>query len=88
MSEERFEKDLGPLSEFILGLVDWPVEEAAMTLDEARLDLPIELAVRIDDDGTVRVEASPPLQQIETTVLPVFHRMKLRVTLNGNEIGT
>jgi hypothetical protein len=80
------DKELQPLSEFVLGLVDWrDDEETAAILEEARLELPIELAVRIDDDGEVRVEASPPRQQIETTVLPVFHTLKLRVTLDGNE---
>lgn len=83
------DKDLQPLSEFVLGLVDWrDDEETAAILEEARLDLPIELAVRIDDDGSVRVVASPPRQQIETSILPVFHRLNIRVTLDGNSTGT
>lgn len=83
-----FDKDLRPLSEVVLGLVDWRDEQGApipAVLKDARLELPIELAVRIDEGGEVRVEGSPPRQQTETTILPVFHRLKLRVMLDADE---
>jgi len=43
------------------------------------LDLPVELEVRIGDDGRPRIGASPPTQIVETSVMPVLHRLAVRI---------
>lgn len=51
----------------------------AMELDEVTLSLAIELEVRDADGPAPRVTGSTPTQWTETTVLPVFHRLTMRV---------
>ncbi|MDG4862428.1 hypothetical protein P8605_30255 [Streptomyces sp. T-3] len=52
----------------------------AMHVASLGLDLPVELDVRPDADGTLQVRACPPTQRVATTYLPVFHRMTVRIT--------
>ena len=54
-------------------------EGIALRLDEARLDLPIELDVGVTDEGTVALAGAPPTQHVETTYMPVFHRISLSI---------
>lgn len=53
----------------------------AMSVAEVSLDLPFELEIGDADDG-LSVGAAPPTQRIETSILPVFHRMTLRLVRN------
>jgi hypothetical protein len=53
-------------------------------LEELVLSLAIEFEVRESQDGLPRVTGSTPTQWTETTVLPVFHRLKLRLTRSEN----
>ena len=49
-------------------------------LDEIRLALAIELAVGEEDgEGGTRVMGSTPTQWTETSVMPVFHRLWVRI---------
>ncbi|EWY41500.1 hypothetical protein N825_27685 [Skermanella stibiiresistens SB22] len=58
-------------------------EEAgvAMSIDRMTIDLPVELEVRVGEDGRVALGSEPPTQYTDTSVMPVFHR--LRITLGG-----
>jgi hypothetical protein len=51
----------------------------SMDLDEVILSLAIELEVRDAESQQPRVTGSTPTQWTETSVLPVFHRLSLRV---------
>lgn len=62
-----------------------PVTGYAMTVEEMKLDLPIELKVAVAGDRVTHVKASPPTQLFETTVMPVFHRLRLRVVREYGE---
>ncbi len=55
-------------------------EHEIAELEEIVLTLAIELEVRDAGHGEPRVTGSTPLQWTETTVLPVFHRLSLRIT--------
>lgn len=48
-------------------------------LDEIRLALAIELSVHDGDGGRPRLGGSTPTQWTETTVMPVFHRLAMRI---------
>lgn len=61
------------------GLSD-PVLGVEMRMERAELDLPIELDVRADDRGVVTIASAPPTQQVETSYMPVFHRIRMTVT--------
>jgi hypothetical protein len=76
--------DLPNLMELVLGLVDGAMpdgEEDEMTqrfiLERITCDMPVELHVRTGE--TLHVVASPPTQKFETSVLPVWHRMRITV---------
>lgn len=73
---------LGAVSEIILGLADLSDSEALngiVRTTEVALDLPIELEVRYGDDGVLLIDIAPPTQQVETSVMPVFHRLMIQV---------
>jgi len=53
--------------------------DAGMTVHEVALDLPLELDVDTLGDGSLRLGASPPTQIVETSVMPVFHRLVVRI---------
>jgi hypothetical protein len=76
--------DLPAFAELIASLSDvddMPNDASpnAMELDEVTLSLAIELEVRDADGPAPRVTGSTPTQWTETTVLPVFHRLTMRV---------
>jgi len=82
-----------PFSRLLAELVDLEEhlsslpEVKASSVEQIRLDLPLEFLVQSDADGKLRVLGSPPTQRTETTILPVFHRMVIRVTRDGAEDG-
>ncbi|UEM21763.1 hypothetical protein JL100_003070 [Skermanella mucosa] len=53
----------------------------SLAVESMTIDLPVELEVLVDDDGRVRLGGEPPTQVTATSVMPVFHRM--RITLGG-----
>jgi hypothetical protein len=52
--------------------------EDRMSVRGLRLDLPVELTVAHEGER-LAVLASPPSQRVATTILPVFHRMTVRI---------
>lgn len=56
----------------------------ALLVSELVLDLPVEIEMT-DEGGQWRIEATPPTQLVDTSVLPVWHRMQLRVSLDNGE---
>ena len=89
---DAWSADLPPLAELVASLGD--VDEEAdpdddqvvdsMDIDEITLTLAIELEVRDADTERPRVTGSTPTQWTETTVLPVFHRLSMRVARAPN----
>ena len=76
--------DLPPFAEVVGALADIDdvtgADDGTMDVEEIRLGLAIELEVR-DADGTrPRVTGSTPTQWTETTIMPVFHRLSMRIT--------
>ena len=57
---------------------------AAFLLDEAIVELPIELSIGVTDRGTVALASAPPTQHVETTYMPVFHHIRLTVRSDGD----
>ena len=69
-----------PLGEMIAGFLDLGAEGARpLRVEEVRLDLPVEVDVGVAEDGRARVGAAPPTQRLRTSVMPVFHRMRVTV---------
>jgi hypothetical protein len=51
-----------------------------MTIEEIELDIPFELRVRHGAGGLLDLRGGPPTQRVETTVFPVLHRLRLKMT--------
>ena len=72
-----------PLDQLISHLADYdkqwvdPATGQALTVEQIQLAMPLELRVTVDEKGSVSLHGAPPTQRTETTVLPVFHQMKL-----------
>ena len=58
-----------------------PGSEHVQTLWVERLELmlPFEMDVLVEDDGKVRLAGGPPTQYTETSVMPVFHSIRMSV---------
>lgn len=59
-------------------------EAAAMQVEEVELSMPVQLDLVVSDRGDVVVGSSPPLYYAETTFLPVFHQLKVRISATKN----
>lgn len=59
--------------------------EETMWLQRIGIDLPFEMDVLVGDEGTVRLAGGPPTQYTETTVMPVFHRLRLTVVTEKSD---
>lgn len=65
------------------GIVAGEVEQETgvrMTITELAYDLPMELRVRDNEAGGLTLRAGPPTQRIETTIFPVLHRLRVRLS--------
>jgi hypothetical protein len=51
-----------------------------LAIDEIRIACPVELDVVTEHDTVIEVRGSTPTQWTETTVLPVFHSLGMRIT--------
>ena len=83
---------LPPVAELVAALAD--VDESADELSDGTLAIdsitvasPIELELVTMDDGTLRITGSTPTQWTETTVLPVFHAIRLTIARSDGEQG-
>jgi hypothetical protein len=75
-----------PFHQLIWELVDTemaiadPTSGMVQIVEQVEIDMPVEIRVEVDEQGQVRLMGSPPTQRTETTILPVFHQMKLRIS--------
>jgi hypothetical protein len=49
--------------------------------------MPIEMEISIGDDASVNFKSGAPTQIIETSIMPVFHSMRLKVVSEYGEKG-
>ncbi|MBW4419904.1 MAG: hypothetical protein KME13_11845 [Myxacorys californica WJT36-NPBG1] len=82
---------LTPFAQLVEKLTDYekqigtPKLGCVMTIEQLTVDMPIELKVTVNPDGTVQVKGSPPTQLVNTTVMPVWHQMRLRIVREDDE---
>lgn len=57
-------------------LGDLPVQ--GLEIESVLLDMPMELVV-VGEQGIDRLLAAPPTQHLTTAVMPVFHRLRVRM---------
>ena len=59
----------------------------SLWVEHLAIQMPFEMDVRVEDDGKVKLAGAPPTQYTETTIMPVFHGMRLTVTGEMNLAG-
>ena len=57
----------------------------AMHLEQVKLSIPIQLDLLVMEDGSVILGGSPPLYYAETTIMPVFHQLDVRIKLEKDD---
>ncbi|MBH5322456.1 hypothetical protein [Aurantiacibacter sediminis] len=86
----RLEEDLFPSARDVMASWGDALSEGgrldAMAVSEASFDLPVEFQL-IDRDGHMELRASSPTQKTHTTILPVWHRLRLTVVAEREEVG-
>jgi hypothetical protein len=76
-----------PFADMVQQLVDYgepledPLSNQSMMIEKVKVEMPVEIKVLVDDDGTTTLKSNAPTQSTETTIMPVFHRMRLTVEL-------
>ena len=85
MSRDYTPETLLPgLSELIEMLVEPALAtEGDLSVEEMTVDLPVELQLT-EDAGRLGLFGSAPTQQIATSVLPVWHRVRLRIGVQND----
>ncbi|MDJ0702775.1 MAG: hypothetical protein QNJ46_05795 [Leptolyngbyaceae cyanobacterium MO_188.B28] len=74
-----------PWADLIHALTDYekqrvdPETGQVLTVEQIKVDMPIELRVEVDESGQVKLKGSAPTQRTETTLLPVFHQLQLHI---------
>jgi hypothetical protein len=89
MSDETpspFDEALVSVAELVAGfgpdadeLVSEVADAGRMRIERVTLDLPVEIEVVVDATGDVCLGSSPPTQHIATTIMPVLHRLRMRI---------
>lgn len=79
-----------PLRDTIVELVDQPpiVGEGGgprVIMTALEVETPVELDLTHDPESGLRLGSTPPLYPLLTTVLPSFHRMRVRASLPSDE---
>jgi len=88
MTEPEENEILLPFADMVQQLVDYgepledPFSNQAMMIEKVKVEMPVEIKVVVEDDGTTTLKSNAPTQSTETTIMPVFHRMKLTVELD------
>jgi hypothetical protein len=71
------------VSDFMQGLSDFEGQlqndVCSMSIERILLDMPFELEVKTGSRGDIVLGSSPPTQKIETSFMPVFHRIKMNI---------
>lgn len=56
----------------------------SMQLEKVEMSMPVQLELHVGEDGRVIIGGSPPLYYVDTTVLPVFHQLSIKIGVTEN----
>jgi hypothetical protein len=64
-------------------------EEAGVRsyITDYEIELPVELDISRDEDGTLRIGSTPPLYYVDTAIRPSFHHVKFTVQIAEDADG-
>ncbi len=53
----------------------------SMSLEYVEMDMPVQLDIDVLEDGSLSLGGAPPLYYVATTILPVFHQLKVKISV-------
>lgn len=56
-----------------------------IVVEQIRCELPFEMAEGMTETGELWLAGAPPTQSLETTVMPVWHRLQFRIERDEND---
>jgi len=74
---------LPPLGRFVADLLALEPADGSMQMTAITVAMPVELDVLSGGGRVLALGASPPTQAIETSVLPVFHQLRVTLVADG-----
>ena len=84
-----YDEFLHPFGRLFEGIADLdahlaePEAGVAFVLDRADVATPIEVDAIVGEDGAVTLTSAPPTQHVETTYMPVLHRVRMTVAVDA-----
>lgn len=86
----QFDESFIPFSEVVEELGDIEgrllesigMENVQMDIEKVNLGLPLQLEILVHDSGQINLGGVPPLHYVETSFTPIFHQIKLTLTVN------
>jgi hypothetical protein len=59
-------------------------KSTAMSVEEIHIDMPVELDLNSSEEKGIAMGVAPPLYYAATSLLPVFHNIKLTITVDNS----
>jgi hypothetical protein len=94
-SESMLDEAVLPVSGFITAFLDelegQLVDEHDTTrfsIEQLNVDMPIELDLFFHEDGTFEMGTCPPSQHVETSFMPVFHKLSFSVVASDSLVDS
>jgi hypothetical protein len=56
-------------------------------IDKIEIDMPVELSITVDSNGTVIIGTTPPLYYVDTTYRPSYHQIRFVAEKNNEDYG-
>lgn len=84
--KDQIDEAMFPLNEHVRellnldGLVENLDSGIRMEIFEATVESPVQLEIIVEEDGKITLGSSPPLYYELTSIMPVFHAMKITMT--------
>jgi len=79
------DEGLPPLADLVSGFAAYFEPQANEAMGMIVSDVTVDLPVELDVDVLGVMRGSTPTQYTETTVMPVFHRLRLRIEASDDD---
>ena len=76
---------LPPLGNFLANLLALEPEDGNIRMTAITVSMPVEFDILAGGGQVLALGASPPTQAIETSVLPVFHQLRVTLVADGSD---
>ena len=57
-------------------------ENISQTIECIKMETSCQLLINVDENGAVQIGAIPPMYYLETSIMPIFHTIKLNIEID------